>query len=92
MNLFNLLTKQDKKNMVDYIESYATEGKNMECDLEYYLRDWDKCKSSYLSKLFDDDKLIMERSIHVQTPSNIIGDKVDRLLFEYRDFLDNVTT
>lgn len=90
MSLLNLLTEQDKKNMVDYIEKYATEGRNMECDLEYYLRDWDKCKSSYLSKLFDDDKLIMERSIHVQTPSNIIEDKVDKLLCKYSDFLDKV--
>jgi hypothetical protein len=74
MNPIDMLSAQEKENIIDYIQSYAGcggYGCNVTTDIDYLLRYWNESKSYFLFSLFK-NQLIHEKRVNIEMPSSIL--------------------
>ena len=74
MNPIDMLSAQEKENIIDYIQSYAGcggDGCNVITDIDYLLRYWNESKSYFLFSLFK-NQLIHEKRINIEMPTSIL--------------------
>ena len=100
MNPIDMLSAQEKENIIDYIQSYAGcegGGCNVATDIDYLLRYWNESKSYFLFPLFK-NKLIHEKQVSIEMPTSILNEMMceafyargnkDPFIIQFNDFVE----
>lgn len=101
MNPIDMLSAQEKENIIDYIQSYAGcegDGCNVTTDIDYLLRYWNESKSHFLFPLFK-NQLIHEKRINIEMPTSILNELMiealyavgnkDPFIIQFTDFVEH---
>ena len=101
MNPIDMLSAQERENIIDYIQSYAGcggDGCNVVTDIDYLLRYWNESKSYFLFSLFK-NQLIHEKRINIEMPASILSEMMietfyksgsrDPFITQFTEFVEN---
>ena len=87
MNPIDMLSAQEKENIIDYIQSYAGcegGGCNVATDIDYLLRYWNESKSYFLFPLFK-NQLIHEKRVNIEMPTSILTEMMIETFYKSGD-------
>lgn len=81
--LLNNLKQEEKKNIYNYIRTYANEGNEPSVDVDCLLRFWVQNKED-LYKLFG-NQFIVEKKVEISAPKHDLEDKLEKKMWDYDD-------
>ena len=87
MNPIDMLSAQERVNIIDYIQSYAGcegGGYNVVTDIDYLLRYWNESKSYFLFSLFK-NQLIHEKRVNIEMPNSILTEMMIETFYKSGD-------